>query len=171
MSDMQPQGSYQSAAELDELHETTDLNIKEVVGYTVVLVVLCAVTFLGIKLVMDHFATQTARNQALKSSRFVADVPPAGPRLQANPGKETKEIAAAALNRLNAYGWVDRDAQLAHIPIDRAIDILAKSGLPKRGKVDKFHPLPGSTKPEKVGVPEQPAAPPTEAAPSTGPTP
>ena len=34
------------------------------------------------------------------------------------------------LGRLNNYGWIDRKAGVAHIPIDRAIDILAKKGLP-----------------------------------------
>ncbi len=169
MSDMQPQGVYKSAAELDQLHESTDLNIKEVLGYTVVLIVLCIVSFFGVKLGMDHFAAQSAQNRAVTPSRFaeVAQVPQAGPQLQADPGKETKEIKAAALSRLNGYGWVDREAQVAHIPIDRAIDILSKSGLPKRGKVDKFHPLPGSTKTEKVGVPQTSAEPASEAVPNT----
>jgi hypothetical protein len=33
------------------------------------------------------------------------------------------------LSRLNGYGWVDRQAGVAHIPIDRAIEIVGRSGL------------------------------------------
>jgi hypothetical protein len=34
--------------------------------------------------------------------------------------------------RLTNYGWVDRNAGKVHIPIDRAIDLLAQRGLPTR---------------------------------------
>ena len=42
--------------------------------------------------------------------------------------KELREEEAA---RLSSYGWVDRPAGVAHIPIDRAMAILAERGLPK----------------------------------------
>ena len=31
---------------------------------------------------------------------------------------------------LNHYGWINKEAGIAHIPIDRAMDILAQTGLP-----------------------------------------
>jgi hypothetical protein len=34
--------------------------------------------------------------------------------------------------RLRSYGWVDQQQGVAHIPIDRAIDALARKGLPMR---------------------------------------
>jgi hypothetical protein len=33
---------------------------------------------------------------------------------------------------LYGYGWVDQKAGIAHIPIQRAIDLVAQSGLPSR---------------------------------------
>jgi hypothetical protein len=39
-------------------------------------------------------------------------------------------VKADELSRLNGYGWVDRAAGIAHIPIERAIEIVAASGLP-----------------------------------------
>src|SRR5207237_3632089 len=45
--------------------------------------------------------------------------------------------------RLGEYGWVNQQAGKVHIPVDRAMDLIAKQGLPSR--------LPGpipSTKPE-----------------------
>ena len=33
---------------------------------------------------------------------------------------------------LNSYGWVDKDAGIVKIPVDRAMEILAKKGLPAR---------------------------------------
>ena len=41
-------------------------------------------------------------------------------------------IRAAEDQILNSYGWVDRSKGIVRIPIDRAIDLLAKRGLPAR---------------------------------------
>jgi len=35
-----------------------------------------------------------------------------------------------ATRQLNSYGWVDEKAGVAHIPIDQAMDMIAKRGLP-----------------------------------------
>jgi hypothetical protein len=146
MSDMQPQGVYKSPADLETYHETTDLDLKGVAVFTVALILMCAAAFVGLRVMMNQFAAEEAADKAKKPSRLIVDAPIEGPRLQADPGRERIEIAKRDLDRLNSYGWTDEKAGKAHIPIDRAIDILAKSGLPRRGKVDQFHPRPGSSK-------------------------
>ncbi len=35
---------------------------------------------------------------------------------------------------LNSYGWVDQQAGVMHIPIDRAMQLLAQRGLPTRAQ-------------------------------------
>jgi hypothetical protein len=53
-------------------------------------------------------------------------VPPA-PRLQRDP---TADLAAERRREnalLDGYAWVDRDAGIARIPVNRAMDILAQS--------------------------------------------
>jgi hypothetical protein len=35
------------------------------------------------------------------------------------------------LKRLSSYGWVDRQHGIAHIPIERAIEVVANEGLPE----------------------------------------
>jgi len=154
-TDMQPQGGYKPASELDAFYETTDLDLKGILGFAVVLVIGLAVTCFAMKLVMDNLAAQSVRHREATAlpPRFAADVPLVGPRLQANPSVATRSLQKSTRDWLDSYGWLNRDEQIAHIPIDRAIAILAESGLPKRGKVDQFHPRPGSTGTEKVGVP------------------
>jgi hypothetical protein len=146
MSDMQPQGVYKSPADLKTFHESTDLDIKGVLVFAVVLVALCAATLFGLKVMMNRFAAEEAAEKGRAPSRLIVDAPIVGPRLQADPGRERVEIVERDLGRLNSYGWIDSKAGTAHIPIDRAMAILAKSGLPRRGKVDQFHPRPGSSK-------------------------
>ena len=41
-------------------------------------------------------------------------------------------MRAAEEAALNSYGWVDKDAGIVKIPVDRAMEILAKKGLPAR---------------------------------------
>lgn len=57
---------------------------------------------------------------------------PTGPRLRAHPYLDLWKLRASEKVRLTHYGWVDREDKIVHIPISRAIDLLAKRGLPAR---------------------------------------
>jgi hypothetical protein len=41
-----------------------------------------------------------------------------------------RELRQSEQQRLTTYEWIDQPAGIARIPIDRAVDILAKKGLP-----------------------------------------
>lgn len=51
-------------------------------------------------------------------------LPPA-PNLQAQPEKELAAMRAAEHERLTTWGWADKSLNLAHMPIEEAIDRLA----------------------------------------------
>jgi hypothetical protein len=55
---------------------------------------------------------------------------PASPRLEADPSADRMAIDAAAQAHLTGYGWSDRQAGLAHVPIDRAMALLVQQGWP-----------------------------------------
>lgn len=157
--DMVPQGRYVQPRDLEEFHEDTDLDLRGVLFNTGVLVALCAVTFWAISLLMGHFQSiEREMDEGKLSLRFSADQPPPGPLLQAAPDRETHEIVAEAKARLDSYGWNDAEKKSAHIPIDRAIAILAEKGLPERGVMDQFHPQPGSSNTPMIGLPAAKAA-------------
>ncbi|RMG26722.1 MAG: hypothetical protein D6724_01265 [Armatimonadetes bacterium] len=59
---------------------------------------------------------------------------PAGPRLQPAPGTDMQELAAKQKNRLEKYGNVDENH--VHIPIERAMDLVLREGLPARQPVE-----------------------------------
>jgi len=147
MSDMQPQGTYKSPADLKTFHESSDLQLKGIVVFTIVLVAVCAVTMIGLSMVMNQFVADEADAKERTLPRLIVDAPINGPRLQADPGRERIEITQRDRGRLDSYGWVDSKTGTAHIPIERAMAILAKSGLPRDDKVDQFHPRQGSSKP------------------------
>ena len=56
------------------------------------------------------------------------------------PRVDLARLKKQELDRLNRYGWVDRKAGIAHIPIDRAMDILAETGLPEPGRTAEAEP-------------------------------
>jgi hypothetical protein len=58
----------------------------------------------------------------------VHDIPP--PRLQVDPVRELSEWRQSEEERLARYGWADRERTVVHIPIDRAMSLIATRGLP-----------------------------------------
>jgi hypothetical protein len=60
------------------------------------------------------------------------------PRLEKNERVEIYDFRLNEEQRLNSYGWVDEKAGVVHIPIDRAMELLAQKGLtitPQAGTV------------------------------------
>ncbi len=54
------------------------------------------------------------------------------PRLQPNEVADFSKFRGYEEQILNSYGWVDQSAGVVHIPIDKAMDIIAQTGLPTR---------------------------------------
>jgi mono/diheme cytochrome c family protein len=54
---------------------------------------------------------------------------PPEPRLEQNPTRDGTRIETEALERLETYGWADDAQTAAHIPIDRAMEILLERGV------------------------------------------
>jgi hypothetical protein len=55
-------------------------------------------------------------------------VPPA-PRLQTKPKADFERLRADERDKLESYGWTDRQAHVARIPIRRAMQLLSERGL------------------------------------------
>jgi hypothetical protein len=60
-----------------------------------------------------------------------------GTPLQVDAPNELRRMRAAEQAALNSYGWVDKEAGIVRIPVDRAMEILAKKGLPARKQEEK----------------------------------
>ena len=51
------------------------------------------------------------------------------PRLQSAPRDDLAALRQAEQRRLESYGWADRSAGLAHIPIEEAMRRVAQNGI------------------------------------------
>ncbi len=54
------------------------------------------------------------------------------PRLETDERREINDFREREEQTLNSYGWVDQSAGVVHIPIDRAMQLVAQRGLPTR---------------------------------------
>lgn len=52
------------------------------------------------------------------------------PRLQPSPREEMQRFLAEEQKQLTAYGWVDKEHGIVHIPIDVAMNKVAHGGIP-----------------------------------------
>lgn len=111
-------------------HELKDTNVGPLVISVVGLLGLLAGTFIFIAILMNvsgYSVTQTG-NTLPDSAVSQLQLPPA-PRLEQNPTLDSKQLIVDATTRLASYGWVDQSAGKAHIPIDRAMQLLLDRGV------------------------------------------
>jgi hypothetical protein len=54
------------------------------------------------------------------------------PPLSGTPWTDLAALRRVEAQRLSSHGWVDRQRGIARIPIDEAMDLLARRGLPSR---------------------------------------
>ena len=115
-------------------HEETDINVWAVGKFAVALaLVAAAALFLLVGLFRYLLSreggppagrSQTAANEPAKAFPQ--------PQLQETELQDLKTMRAEEERVLHSYAWVDPEANVVRIPIDRAIDLLAERGLPSR---------------------------------------
>ena len=124
---MAEQGAAQRRAE-DQGYEPSDVNIRAVLGIAALLVGVTALSalLLGGLLGLFEASQPPPSGSALERTELV---PPA-PRLEVRPMENLQQVRERESQLLQGYGWIDRDAGVARIPIERAMAILAARGWP-----------------------------------------
>lgn len=93
-----------------------------------------AVGFVGLGLfvflALAPFLLTLFYSPATKDVDRALSIRPPQPELQLNPANDLAKLRAAKEDRLQSYGWVDREHGIIHIPIDRAMDTIAAQGIP-----------------------------------------
>jgi hypothetical protein len=126
----------------ETLYDRSDLSRRGVLVFLIGL----AITVLLIHIVTWGLFRYFAQNQLSAPPRSFAIIQSAGrtgrtadptqtfpaPQLQPDPVADLNKFRAAVDERLNTYGWVEQKGGVLHIPIERAIDVVAQQGLPTR---------------------------------------
>jgi hypothetical protein len=116
-------------------HEHRDVNIWAVYKFGIALALLCVVAVALLWGLYRYFLNQEGGPMTRDRVNVDARSLPPSPRLQSQPITDLKDMRAAEDRILNGYGWVDQKGGVAHIPIDRAMDLLAQRGLAARPQV------------------------------------
>ena len=111
-------------------HETSDAEAGGLAKVAIVIAVLVTLVFFGIVILFKAFAYY----QPLLHSKAHALAETRGetlsePRVEVDPPRVKIELDQIEEHVLTSYDWVDEEAGLVRIPIDRAIKHLAKRGL------------------------------------------
>ena len=120
-------------------HETSDANNRGVIVFGVAICCLVIAGLLVSKAVFHYFVRHQGLGPPASPFENVRMLPPE-PRLQVSAPKDLKQYKGAQEEILNSYGWVDQNAGVVRIPIERAMDILSQRGLPLRGAIRRERP-------------------------------
>jgi len=128
-------------------HERADINVFQITGFGIGLVISCIVVVFAMWALFDFLARREDRKNtpvpaAMNEQR--QRIPPE-PRLSGvvlengaisphpvYPRVELKEMRDDEDAILNTYGWVDPNKGTVRIPIDEAINIVSQKGLPSK---------------------------------------
>ena len=131
-------------------YEPSDVNVKAVlwVALTLVVVVGLSAAALGGLVGLFHLAAERPPVSPLAQ----VEIRPPGPRLDAHPTETLAAVRKRETAALEAYGWVDRSAGIARIPIEQAMSLLAGRGWmskaePESGPGAGAPPAPGGGQP------------------------
>lgn len=123
--------------------ESRDLSSRGVLGFLVGLAIAAVLIHLILWGIYKYVARQSispvATQNPIRTSnsemRQVGGDPQVvfpAPRLQADPVADMNKLRAHEDEILNSYGWADQASGKVRIPIDKAIGVVAETGLPTR---------------------------------------
>ncbi|HYQ92703.1 MAG TPA: hypothetical protein VES89_11680 [Candidatus Competibacteraceae bacterium] len=138
-------------------HEPEGVSVKRILAIAaglIAVIMLSATAIWGMLRLRGQPATSLS-----KTAPPVQPVNTPPPRLQISPTLDLEDLLARQRQRLNRYGWADRQQGIVHIPIERAMELLVQRGYPP--------PTPAEQPAQEPGV--QPIVPGQGAVPTTPP--
>lgn len=111
--------------------EIRDTNIPALVTLGATIVVTVAIVMLFCWWLFGIYTYVQPLGPAATPFASARPLPPE-PRLQPKPENDLQQYLREESSELNSYGWVDRQNGVVRIPIDHAMKLLLKQGLPVR---------------------------------------
>jgi hypothetical protein len=96
---------------------------------------------LGSKGEISRVYTQAEMDKAFKDN--------GAPMLETNERGQFRDFLMNQEDQLNSYGWVDREGGVAHIPIERAMQLIVARGLPVLPQTNADHSTAANQAPDQ----------------------
>lgn len=122
------------ANNVEVVHEESDVNVAAILRYGVGLFAVAVVVHVLLWGLLGLYERQNVRTQTQVFPLAAGQqnrLPPA-PRLQDNPQQELQQLREKQKALLDGYGWVNKEAGVARIPIEEAMKLVVERGLPTR---------------------------------------
>jgi hypothetical protein len=110
-------------------YETRDANVRGVFGFLVVLSIVLVFTAIVCWGVFKYYSASRASLTPTSPFSNTRQLP-AGPQLQVNPRQDLLNFRAQQEQSLESYSWENKDDGTVRVPIERAMEMLLKQGLP-----------------------------------------
>jgi hypothetical protein len=137
-------------------YETTDAQLSPIVKFAFWLLVVVAITFVGTYGVMRAMQEAPAFGDDTEPHPLAVlndPIPPA-PHLEMQRGVKQgwdgklvelakpqpfttrmwSDVKVEAQKKISTYGWIDQDAKIVHVPIERAMELSLQKGFPVQQK-------------------------------------
>jgi hypothetical protein len=142
-------------------YERTDANTASIWKFIIGLFVFIGLSGLAMLLLFRFLYRTEQASMPMPTPMEARRVVPPLPHLQISPTLDLETLQSNEQTELSSYGWVDKNAGVVRIPVDRAIELIAERGLPKTPatqtrpaarvpevKPAGAEPKPAATKPE-----------------------
>ena len=123
--------------DLQASYELSDLRPGYIAFFGIGLSVVLVISVVIASLIVHYKTVQHARQDTPIPRLAQEREATPGPRLQVDAHSELRQMRAAEDAALNRYEWVDKSSGSVRIPIERAMEIVAKKGLPARKQEEK----------------------------------
>jgi hypothetical protein len=114
-------------------YETRDVSVPGLAGFALGFAIAIFFIFLIVaglyKLFHSRHPTFGPPSRIELKPRMLAPAP----QLESNPTVDLERFRRSEEDKLNSCGWIDKNAGIIRIPIERAMDLIAQRGLPTRG--------------------------------------
>lgn len=111
-------------------HEVSDAHFRPIVIFLVALSVLVVIAFSLMVWMFDYLEHRAEVADRQPSALADRTALPPEPRLQVVPRVELQQYKEEVTHQIESYEWIDKDAGVVRIPIERAIELIAERGLP-----------------------------------------
>lgn len=105
-----------------EQYEERDASPRFVLGLIIGLFLLIVVVLGGTKILLPSLYGELETHSE-------SEITPPAPRLQVAPAEEWQSLKSTQEAQLHSYGWIDDENSVAHIPIERAMELIVIRGL------------------------------------------
>lgn len=111
-------------------YEKRDTNVRLLMTYGLILFVIVVVSFVLMHIMFHVIDSDLRASSPPVTPLHEADPRPPSPRLRVDGTADYLAIREEETRQLNSYGWTDKANGIAHVPVERAIEMIAESGMP-----------------------------------------